>query len=236
MAAGNISATATRHQIGLKSAIRTICTVALRHQWKLFLTTVILITPIILALLFQPHRGLEGYEDLPQTTDPVIVALLHGEQLAPPPPLPPELFVTQEVEAIRENLSGASREWMILDSDFRQRLLTVFQLMARHGYRMALIEGYRSPERQDFLAKLGAQVTNAGAFQSYHQYGLAADSAFLRNGKIVISERDPWVMEGYQLYGKYAESVGLVWGGRWRMMDFGHVELRKQGVMRRPPN
>jgi peptidoglycan L-alanyl-D-glutamate endopeptidase CwlK len=37
-------------------------------------------------------------------------------------------------------------------------------------------------------------------------------------------------MEGYRLYGEYAESVGLVWGGRWKMMDFGHVELRKSGM------
>jgi peptidoglycan L-alanyl-D-glutamate endopeptidase CwlK len=23
-----------------------------------------------------------------------------------------------------------------------------------------------------------------------------------------------------------AESAGMTWGGRWKMMDFGHVELR----------
>jgi peptidoglycan L-alanyl-D-glutamate endopeptidase CwlK len=40
-------------------------------------------------------------------------------------------------------------------------------------------------------------------------------------------------MEGYRLFGEYAESVGLVWGGRWKMMDFGHVELRKSGALGR---
>ena len=30
-----------------------------------------------------------------------------------------------------------------------------------------------------------------------------------------------------------AESLGLTWGGRWAMMDFGHTELRVKGVMRR---
>ncbi len=34
-------------------------------------------------------------------------------------------------------------------------------------------------------------------------------SAFKRDGKVVISERDPWAMRGYQLYGEVAESVGL---------------------------
>ena len=66
---------------------------------------------------------------------------------------------------------------------------------------------------------------------SYHQYGLAADFAFVRDGKLVISERDPWAMGGYAHYGELAETVGLVWGGRWQMRDFGHVELRREGVL-----
>ena len=52
---------------------------------------------------------------------------------------------------------------------------------------------------------------------------------FLRDGKLVISEKDPWAMRGYELYGQVAESVGLTWGGRWKMMDFGHTELRTAG-------
>jgi peptidoglycan L-alanyl-D-glutamate endopeptidase CwlK len=189
-----------------------------------------LLVPAILAFIFGSSSKLEGYQDIPATSDPVILALLQGEQLVAPPPLPPELFITTEVEAVRQELAGASREWQALDTEFRRRLLTVYQLMARRGYQMALLEGYRSPERQALLARLGSHVTNAGAYQSYHQYGLAADSAFYRGGKIVISEKDPWAMEGYRLYGEYAESVGLVWGGRWKMMDFGHVELRKSGM------
>jgi len=98
---------------------------------------------------------------------------------------------------------------------------------------MAILEGYRSPARQDALAAAGPGVTNARAYQSWHQYGLAADCAFVRDGKLVISEKDPWAMRGYQLYGQVAESMGLTWGGRWKMMDFGHTELRLPGVMKR---
>jgi peptidoglycan L-alanyl-D-glutamate endopeptidase CwlK len=92
-----------------------------------------------------------------------------------------------------------------------------------HGYDMALLEGYRSPERQNLLAAAGPSVTNAKAFQSYHQFGLAADCAFFRDGKLFISERDPWILRGYRLYGEVAESVGLSWGGRWARKDFGHA-------------
>ena len=42
-------------------------------------------------------------------------------------------------------------------------------------------------------------------------------------------------MRGYELYGAAAESVGMTWGGRWTMMDFGHTELRVAGVLHKPP-
>ena len=135
---------------------------------------------------------------------------------------------------VRPDVVHASRNWNLLDQAFTQRLLIVFKLMKeRHGYDMVLIEGYRSPERQAKLFEQGAHVTQAGANMSYHQYGLAADSAFYRDGKVVISERDPWAMRGYQLYGEIAQQVGLTWGGNWKMQDYGHVELRRSGVLGR---
>jgi peptidoglycan L-alanyl-D-glutamate endopeptidase CwlK len=203
------------------------------YKWHALAAALVLLIPAAATLLVQPARVLGGYNDMPQNADPVVLALLRGEQLAPPPALPPEAFITLEVEAVRQNLAGASREWIALDADFRQRLLAVFQLMAQKGYPMALLEGYRSPERQTYLASLGSNVTNAGAYQSFHQYGLAADCAFVRDGKLIISEKDPWALQGYRLYGELAESAGLVWGGRWKMMDFGHVELRKAGIIKR---
>ncbi|MBA4110464.1 MAG: peptidase M15 [Leptothrix sp. (in: Bacteria)] len=177
----------------------------------------------------QGGRTLEAFDDNSAGEGNHHVAhLLQGEQLVPPPPLPPEAFTTAEVEVVRPMLSSADRRWDRMDEAFVQRVLMVFKIMKeRHGYDMALLEGYRSPERQNLLAAQGAHVTNAGAWQSYHQHGLAADCAFLRQGKLVISEKDPWAMRGYELYGQVAEELGLTWGGRWRMMDFGHVEWRR---------
>lgn len=170
------------------------------------------------------------FEDGQRDVDAKVDALLKGEQLVPPPPLPPEVFATAEVEQARPLTKEGSRDWGSLDPDFRNRLLMVYRLMKeRHGYDMALLEGYRSPERQARLAVLGGHVTQARANQSYHQYGLAADNAFYRDGRLVISEKDPWAMEGYRLYGEVAESLGLVWGGRWSFRDYGHVEYRKPG-------
>ncbi|WP_109479260.1 M15 family metallopeptidase [Paraburkholderia sp. C35] len=194
-------------------------------------TAGILATPPLVAIALR-GKQLFQFDDISRSPDEKIAQLLNGEQLVPPPPLPPEAFATQEVEQIRPALKDASRDWNLLDADFRTRLLLVYKIMReQHGYEMALLEGYRSPERQNRLAQMGSNVTNAAAFQSYHQYGLAADNAFLRDGKIVISEKDPWAMRGYQLYGQVAEQVGLTWGGRWKMMDLGHVEYHKPGFV-----
>jgi len=189
--------------------------------------------PPLAALLLAERPMLNGYESTERPMNTQVADLLQGEQLVPPPPLPPLVFATAEVAQERPLLASASRDWAMLNADYTQRLLTVFRIMKeRHGYDMAILEGYRSAARQDALAALGPGVTNARAWQSWHQYGLAADCAFVRDGKLVISEKDPWAMRGYQLYGQVAESVGLTWGGRWKMMDFGHTELRLPGVMK----
>lgn len=205
-----------------------------RNAFALSIALALLALPPIIVFSLRALHTLDAYDDT--TTgqpDSVIATLLQGEQLVPPPPLPPEVFTTAEVELVRPKLSTADRRWDALDADFRQRLLLAYRLMREeHGYEMALIEGYRSPERQNLLASLGAHVTNAAAWQSYHQHGLAADSAFMRNGKLVISERDPWAAKGYELYGEVAQRVGLTWGGRWQNADLGHVELRKPLALR----
>ncbi len=205
----------------------------LRRHWPYAAgAAALVIIPSLIALCMSSPAMLPVYEDDNWVPDSHIAALLKGEQLVPPAPLPPLAFTTQEVELVRPMLVDASRNWTLLHADFSQRLLLVFKIMKeKHGYDMALLEGYRSPERQNVLAGMGASVTNARAFQSYHQFGLAADCAFWRDGKLIISEKDPWAMQGYKLYGEVAESVGLTWGGRWTMMDFGHTELRMKGVM-----
>jgi len=206
-----------------------------RRNWVGFAIGVpVVAIPSLLALVMSSPTMLPGYEPGERLPDAQVAALLKGEHLVPPVALPPMAFTTPEVVLVRPMLADASRNWGLLHPEFSQRLLLAFKIMKeKHGYEMALLEGYRSPARQDMLAKVGNQVTNARAWQSWHQYGLAADCAFWRDGRLVISEKDPWAMRGYQLYGQVAESVGLTWGGRWTMMDFGHTELRLRGVMRR---
>lgn len=219
---------------GIRSSLSTSIGYLRGNYVIVSLVALLLVGPAVLAYLLSGKSMLQGFEDSDRVANTQVAELLRGELLVPPPPLPPDMFMTAEVVQVRPMLVDASRNWQLLNPEYAQRLLLVFKIMKeKHGYEMALIEGYRSPERQDMLARMGGNVTNAAAFQSYHQYGLAGDCAFVRNGKLVISEKDPWAMEGYRLYGEVAESVGLTWGGRWKLMDFGHTEYRLAGVMKK---
>jgi peptidoglycan L-alanyl-D-glutamate endopeptidase CwlK len=215
-------------------SLRGVIAFARRHYLLCIGGTLLILLPPLVAVISGRNTMLGGFDTSGREVNTQVAQLLEGEQLVPPPALPPLFFATLEVEQVRPMLVSASRDWALMDPAYAQRLLMAFKIMKeKHGYDMAILEGYRSPERQNTLAAMGSSVTNAAAFQSWHQYGLAADCAFLRNGKIVISEKDPWAMRGYELYGEVAESVGLTWGGRWKMMDFGHTELRLTGVMKR---
>jgi len=214
--------------------LRALAALLRRHALLIAGGAALVCLPPLLALLFGGHTALSGFDTPTREVNTQVAGLLQGEQLVPPPALPPLVFASADVQLERPMLASASRDWAAMNPAYTQRLLTAFRIMKeKYGYDMAILEGYRSPERQNTLAALGGGVTNATAFQSWHQYGLAADCAFLRGGKLVISEKDPWAMRGYQRYGEVAESLGLTWGGRWKMMDFGHTELRLPGVMKR---
>ncbi|HEY5801115.1 MAG TPA: M15 family metallopeptidase [Burkholderiaceae bacterium] len=210
--------------------------VCYRHRLYLGGLAALGLAPALAIWLFARPATPAGYGYGDDSRNAHVAQLLDGEHLLPPAPLPPLLFTSGEAALERPLLASASRDWLQLDPLFTQKLLQVFKAMReRHGYEMALLEGYRSPERQRTLAAMGSAVTNAGAYQSYHQYGLASDCAFVRAGRLVISERDPWAMEGYRLYGMEAEAAGLRWGGRWAMRDYGHIELPRRGTLGTPP-
>lgn len=146
--------------------------------------------------------------------------ILREEILVPPQALPPAMFIGTECF----DLEHADRDWSKLDAGFRNTVLQLFAKMEARGYRMALLEGVRSAERQELLANKGPSVTHARRGQSKHQYGLAADIAPVRDDRLMISERDPWAASAYKALGEESEKMGLTWGGKWAIHDLGHVE------------
>lgn len=233
------------------------------QQWWILFAGILLLSSIMLFAFTNPVDPTKMEANYLRKTDPQIYNLLNGDILSPPPVVEESLVDDAIIEAVRleanyqaqagvigsttianveENAefshghldtSMVNRKWDRMHPRYKQRLLMVFKIMKeQHGYEMVLLEGYRSPARQNNLSQ-NKNTTLATAYKSFHQFGLAADVAFKRDGKVVISERDPWAMKGYQLYGQAAESVGLVWGGRWKKIhDYGHTEYRMPGLVR----
>ena len=231
------------------------------QQWWILIAGFFLFASILIFALTRPINSSRIEAEYLKETDPQIYSLLNGELLSPPPEVDANLIQDAIVEATHleqayqaqqhidpntnatqievpithshGNLDSSlvNRKWDNINPRYKQRLLMVFKIMKeQHGYELVLLEGYRSPNRQNKLAG-NPNTTRAKGYQSYHQFGLAADVAFKRNGKVVITERDPWAMRGYELYGEVAESVGLTWGGRWKsIQDYGHTEYRMPGL------
>lgn len=82
------------------------------------------------------------------------------------------------------------------------------------GYDIFIFETYRSPERQDHLYSQVPKVTDAKAWMSWHQYGLAVDLVFGGPGK--------WSWKGdWEGLATFMQARGLRWIG---MKDAGHFE------------
>lgn len=93
------------------------------------------------------------------------------------------------------------------------------------GIDVIITSTYRDNESQAALynqgrTSLGAKVTNAQAGQSFHNYRCAFDFAPIVNGKINWNDADTFIKCGV-----IAESVGLVWAGRWKSFkELAHVQ------------
>lgn len=99
----------------------------------------------------------------------------------------------------------------------------VEQILANDPTRI-IIESLRSPDRQDWLYGFGRDyddgrgiVTHAPSLSGWHEYGLAVD---------IINKSHGWdaTHEWWESLGADAERHGCVWGGRWKMRDFPHVQ------------
>ena len=209
--------------------------VARNNRITMSVALALLLAPCLVVLTTRPGVLLEEPDPEVAAADRHVVELLRGERLAPPPGLPPAVFTAAEAEVQRSGtrttapqaIASADRRWEKVDPTLRQSVLAVHRAMARQGYRMVLVEGYRTPERQAMLAQRGTGTTLAGAGQSCHQYGLAVDSALYRDGRLQWDMEDPWTRRGYLLYGRLAAEAGLEWGGNWRRLrDYVHVEMR----------
>ena len=113
-----------------------------------------------------------------------------------------------------------------LDPEFKAISEIFEQRLQESGIRVKLTCGYRSIEEQNRLYSLGRtrpgkKVTNARGGYSWHNFGLAADYAFIIGGQLTWN--GPW-----NIFGRIARECGLEWGGDWKkFLDRPHVQWRK---------
>lgn len=94
------------------------------------------------------------------------------------------------------------------------------------GIKLRITAALRTWEEQnEIYAKgrtaSGKVVSWAKAGQSYHNYGLAFDLVEIANGTAL------WTNPNWEKIGELGESIGFVWGGRWkgRKIDRPHFQM-----------
>ncbi|HUV05489.1 MAG TPA: M15 family metallopeptidase [Armatimonadota bacterium] len=113
-----------------------------------------------------------------------------------------------------------------LDPEFRRKLEAFERRLLESGIRVKLTCGYRSTAEQNRLYSLGRTkpgriVTKARGGCSWHNFGLAADYAFVSGGQLTWD--GPW-----KVFGRIARECGLEWGGDWKKFpDRPHVQWRR---------
>jgi D-alanyl-D-alanine dipeptidase len=108
----------------------------------------------------------------------------------------------------------------LLFPPFLSALSQGIELARKDGHPVEIFETYRAPARQQMLydqgrTTQGPKVTNARPWQSWHQFGVAADIALKVRG------RWSWEFDPAKI-ATYFEGLGLRWGGA---QDGPHYEL-----------
>ena len=131
-----------------------------------------------------------------------------------------KIYTSKKIEELDETVAGLATE--------------LLRIAEENEIQIKVTEGFRSFEYQNNLyaqgrSSGGAVVTNARGGESYHNYGIAFDVAFVdKNGKITWDNldqnnngKDDWTEIGL-----LGESIGLEWGGRWTsFVDRPHFQL-----------
>lgn len=94
------------------------------------------------------------------------------------------------------NPNARDTDLMHLHPVFRERVSEVLNKLENEEIPFRLFEGCRSPDRQHYLfsqgrTRPGDKVTNADAWQSLHQYGVAGDFVLFINGNWSWNDKGP---------------------------------------------
>lgn len=129
--------------------------------------------------------------------------------------------------ATRAALNGFSPEPKVELYPKVAQLRNLFvKVMKAAGHDVVITQEYRSFEEQNRLYNQGrttpgAVVTNAKGGQSFHNWRVAFDFAFVEDGQPSWAEKHPW-----SIAGAIGKALGLTWGGDFKtILDRPHFEF-----------
>jgi peptidoglycan L-alanyl-D-glutamate endopeptidase CwlK len=111
--------------------------------------------------------------------------------------------------------------------ELREQYLEINSMLPKNC-RLRFAYVFRTPQEQAALFKKRPKVTNANAWQSIHNYGLAFDIVILYdndgNGSF---ESASWkIDDNWNKVVNYFKSKGWTWGGDWKSFkDAPHFEM-----------
>lgn len=124
---------------------------------------------------------------------------------------------------------------MELHPALRAKATELIKRAEKEGIKLRIYNAMRSYEQQqklfnqpwDLIDNDGdgqvdesdEKVTNAKGGESFHNFGLAFDTVEIKDGKAV------WNNPRWNRIGEIGESLGLVWGGRWKFVDKPHFQI-----------
>jgi peptidoglycan L-alanyl-D-glutamate endopeptidase CwlK len=118
-----------------------------------------------------------------------------------------------------------NQAWMMtLAGPMADRVRRMLVQATQTGLPSVIVEGWRSPQRQQYLYSHGQ--TRAKPWKSQHQWGLAVDVV------PVDSQGNLWWNAPVSVWnplGEIGEMHGLRWGGRFTPPDRGHFEFPIHG-------
>ena len=123
-----------------------------------------------------------------------------------------------ELITLKKNLTNTDLRPLV-----KRQADKIVEEMKLLGHEVRIVEGYRSNERQAELytqgRPTGSIVTNAKAGESFHNYGVAVDFVFRREGYNASQEL-------WETLGAIGKKHGFEWGGDWeKFTDRPHFQM-----------
>lgn len=111
-----------------------------------------------------------------------------------------------------------NRDFSLLHPKCKNNFQEFANYLSGEGSKFRMFEGYRSPIRQNYLFNQRPPVTKARAFESAHQYGVAADFVWFEHGQWSWDDDHPWehLVDAAR---KFNLVVPITW-------DRGHIEAK----------